>query len=212
MKKALIAGAVLLLLALAVVLAWKYLGAAEPPPAVESAPSAARTEPPLGPEPVKPTAKAAAPAKPKDATEVPPTIYENLQNRLDALAAAYVAGDAAAAERAMWPNHAVARPNGETLQRSELLGQWMTEWEGFKDRKLSFVIEEVYIEEDQVTAYWTVELSAKILGEDGELHDYAVHGLQKAIFQPGRGVDLLDEPIQYHGFEQTWDGMTFKPQ
>jgi len=212
MKKTLIAGAVLLLLALAAGVAWKYFGAVEPPAAVEPAPRAAKAEPPSGPEPAKLTAKAEAPVKPTDATEAPPTIYENLQNRLDALAAAYVAGNAAAAERAMWPNHAVVRPNGDTLQRSELLGQWMTEWEGFKDRKLTFVIEEVYVNDDQVEAYWTIDLSAKVLGDDGELHDYAIHGLQKAIFQPGRGVDLLDEPIKYHGFEQTWDGMTFKPQ
>jgi len=211
MKRTLIAGAALLL-ALAAVVAWKYFGAAEPPPAAEPVPPAAKAEPPLGPEPAKPMAKEAAPTRPTGATEAPPTIYENLQNRLDAIAKAYVAGDAAAAERAMWPNHAVVRPNGDTLQRSELLGQWMTEWERFKDRTLSFVIEEVYVEDDQVTAYWMIDLSAKVLGEDSELHDYAVHGLQKAIFQPGRGVDLLDEPIQYHGFEQTWDGMAFKPQ
>jgi hypothetical protein len=208
-------GAALLALAVVAFLVWKVLD--RPAPVVEVT-RPAQAESPLVPEPpgrpasATSAAAAALPAKPKDATEAPPTIYENLQNRLDAIAKAYVAGDAAAAERAMWPNHAVVRPNGDTLQRSELLGQWMTEWEGFKDRKLSFVIEEVYVEDDQVTAYWTIDLSAKVLGEDGELHDYAVHGLQKAIFQPGRGVDLLDEPIKYHGFEQTWDGMTFKPQ
>jgi hypothetical protein len=212
MKKTLIAGAVLLLLALAAGVAWKYFGAAERPPAVEPAPPAAKAEPPLRPETVKPAAKVAAPPKPTGATEAPPTIYENLQNRLDAIAAAYVAGDATAAERAMWPNHAVERPNGETLQRSELLGQWMTEWASFKDRKLHFALSEVYVEDQQVTAYWTMELTAKVLGEDSELHDFEARGLQKAMFQRERGVDLLDGPILYHGYEQTWDGMTFKPQ
>lgn len=209
-KSAFVAGIVMI--ALGGALVWSYLvqpnAAVEAPAAVDAPPVAPAATAPAA----APAASAAAPAKPPNAVEAPPTVYEALQNRLDALAKAYTAGDPVAAERAMWPNHAVTRPNGKTLDRSELIGQWMTEWESFKQRKLVFAIDEVYIEDNQVTAYWSMELTAQVLGEDGEMHDFDARGLQKAIFQRERGVDLLERPIDYHGYEQTWDGMTFKPE
>lgn len=211
--RAVVAGA-LLLLALGGVLIWTYLAQPAPgaPPA-PTAPAIAERAPVPQVAPATPARVAlAAPSKPPAAAAAPRSVYEALQDRLDAIAKAYVAGDAAGAERAMWPNHAVVRPNGQTLQRSELLGQWMTEWESFQQRRLSFAINEVYIEDEQVTAYVSMDLAAQVLGEDGEMHDFAALGLQKMTFQRERGVDVLERPIEYHGYEQTWDGLTFKPQ
>lgn len=155
-------------------------------------------------------AAAASPAAKGEGTEA--SVYEALQQRLDAIAKAYNDGNPQAAERAMWPNHAVVRPNGSILDRSALLGQWMTEWDRFSKRQLSFAIEEVHLDGATVTATWSMELTAEILGPDNEMHEFEARGTQRATYQRSGTAETLAGPIAYLGYEQTIDGMTYKPE
>lgn len=133
---------------------------------------------------------------------------EKLQQRLDAIAKAYNTGDGAAMERALWKNHAVTRPNGKTMYRSDLMGQWATEWVQFRNRSLSFAIEHIEEEGTNVTALWSVELTADLLDAAGEAHKLEFNGTQKAVYVRSGEDEMLDGPITYVRLDQTIDGYT----
>jgi len=129
-----------------------------------------------------------------------------LQFRLDALAMAYNQGDVAGLERAMWQNHAVVRPTGETMYRSDLIGQWTREWSDLGNRELSLVVETLTREGERLTAVWDLSLRGDVTDEKGEVHRMEIHGSQKATYTVAGQDWVLDGPIVYVGFERTIDG------
>jgi hypothetical protein len=187
-------------------------------PPVETATVAAPGVEPASPRPTPATGTAIAPAPPATATiattpPASPTTQDALQRRLDAIAKAYNDQDSAAAERAIWPNHAVERPpNGQTLERSELLGQWQTEWAQFQQPQLYFVIDHITEEAGVVTAVWDLRLIAKLVAPDGEEHEFELNGTQQAVYTRAGEVETLTRPIVYLGYEQTLDGQPWYPR
>lgn len=129
-----------------------------------------------------------------------------LQLRLDAFAKAYNQGDVAALERALWQNHAVVRPTGETMYRSDLIGQWTREWNDIANRELSFVVEQLTREGATITAVWDLTLRGDVTDEKGEVQRMEVNGSQKASYAIAGQDWILEGPIVYVGFERTIDG------
>jgi hypothetical protein len=185
---------------------------------VESVTIAAPATDPATPAPTPDVAVPVAPAPvataaPGTAPPASPTTQDALQRRLDAIAKAYNEQDSTAAERAMWPNHAVERPpNGKTLERSELLGQWQTEWAQLRQPQLYFMIDHITEEAGVVTAVWDLRLIAKLVAPDGEEHEFELNGTQQAVYTRAGEVETLTRPIVYLGYEQTLDGQPWYPK
>lgn len=131
---------------------------------------------------------------------------KHLQQRLDALALAYEQGDWRAAERAMWPNHAVVRPNGEHLERAEIREAWLEEWETTTNRDLKFYVEKVDVKGNLTAAQWTVLLTADLTDQGGEVHHLMINGTQTATLVGEGDEQMLDGAIVYTAFERKLDG------
>lgn len=129
-----------------------------------------------------------------------------LQFRLDAFAKAYNQGDVAALERALWQNHAVVRPSGETMYRTDLIGQWTREWNDIANRELGFVVEQLTREGATITAVWDLTLRGEVTDAKGEVHRMEINGSQKASYTITGQDWILEGPIVYVGFERTIDG------
>jgi hypothetical protein len=212
-KRSLVTGLAVAIVIGAALLAFLLMRPDAPPP--ESAIVATAAGDPATPAPaptVSTAPAAAAPAAPASTPPASPTTQDALQRRLDAIAKAYNDRDSAAAERAMWPNHAVERPNGQTLDRSELLGQWQTEWSQFQQPQLYFVIDHITEEDGIVTAVWDLRLIARLVAPDGEEHEFELNGTQQAIYTRAGDVETLTRPIVYLGYEQTLDGQPWYPK
>ncbi len=134
-----------------------------------------------------------------------------LQTRLDSIAQAYNRGDAAAAEKSLWANHAVVRPDGRVVYRSDLIGQWSTEWAQLRNRNLAYTVEECNQEAGKVSARWSLKLTADVLGEDGETHQFEFGGSQEAHYIRDGEEESLLEPIVYTRVYQTVDGYPVNP-
>lgn len=130
----------------------------------------------------------------------------SLEARLDKIAEAYNAGNIKAIELALFPNHAVVRPNGEHLDRAGVLLNWQEEWQLFPKRELRLAVLSFEQRGDEVSASWTVDLRADTHDEDGEVHVYEFHGVQEARYRLVDGQPALASPITYSSFEQTMDG------
>jgi hypothetical protein len=187
--------------------AW-WMTQAEAPPIetrVAATPGAA-----VPPQPVAGPIASAAAAKLDAPTAAKPSassvLGKRVQQRLDALAQAYEQGDARAIERAMWPNHAVIRPDGERFDRRELLALWAEEWESFRNRDLKFYVEEVIEDGVRATVIWTILLTADLTAASGETHHMMINGKQQATIVGGGDTEALEGPIEYTTLERTLDG------
>jgi hypothetical protein len=98
------------------------------------------------------------------------------------------------------------------MDRSELIGQWMTEWEQFGKRMLTFELGHVEEEGARVEATWIMHLTAEIAGTDGETRQFEMRGTQRALYDRSGYDEWLVEPIEYLGFEQTMDGNPYRPE
>ena len=179
--------------------------AAEAPPA-GMPPAPVTSVPATTPAPAM-AATSAAPSAPASAAV--PAAGDDLaalQSRLDAFAAAYNAADVAALERVLWKNHAVERPTGEVMYRSELIGQWTREWTELANRELSFVVETLSREGEQITAVWDLSVRGDVTDEKGQVHKLEINGSQRATYAVTGQDWVLDGPIVYVGFERTIDG------
>lgn len=166
-------------------------------PSVSTAPASIPTR--AAPESIAAAGTATAPAAAGDDLAA-------LQLRLEAFAKAYNQGDVAALERALWQNHAVVRPTGETMYRSDLIGQWTREWNDIANRELSFVVEQLTREGTAITAVWDLTLRGDVTDEKGEVHRMEINGSQKASYAVAGQDWILAGPIVYVGFERTIDG------
>lgn len=181
-------------------------------PTVQAGPAAVVPAAAPGRLPAAPAPTAQANAVATTGPVDPATFFrEKIQARLNALAEAYNAGDAAAAERALDDNHAVIRPDGRTLYRSDVLGQWAIEWTQFQNRSLVFEVEFVEVEGDSVKALWTVDLRAEFLGEDSQPHELEFNGTQLAMYRKDGEKLSLQEPIRYTRAYQAIDGISVNP-
>ena len=124
---------------------------------------------------------------------------------------AYNQGDVEAAEKAMWKNHAVTRPNGVTLDRDHLLAQWKKEWETLGNRKLSYKVREVSDVNGLTVATWSVEATGDATYPDGTTHAFHLVGTQHAGFKQQAGDEMLDGPIIFLDATQTMDGQPWAP-
>lgn len=208
-----VAGGALVVAVLAAAALWYSAREAAPPePVVAPAPVApvAAAGAPVSPaasEPATGVATAAA-AKAPASTAVPASDDDvaAVQGRLDAFARGYNARDVAAVERALWQNHAVVRPTGETMYRPDLLAQWAREWTDFRSHELSFVVDQVRREGPELTAVWDLTLLADLVDAQGTVHKMEIHGSQRATWTVSGDDWVLAEPIAYVGFERTIDG------
>lgn len=132
-----------------------------------------------------------------------------LQQRLDALALAYEQGNWSAAERAMWPNHAVVRPDGTQLDRADLKEVWLEEWEAFRNRDLRFYVEKLDAKGNVAAARWTILLTADVADQDGNMRHMMVNGVQAATLVGDGDEQKLDGAIVYTSFERTLDGFAW---
>ena len=182
--------------------AWYFL---QSPPATTSATPSPEAQPAAATN-----ASAAAPVVPAAATAAAPPAQGDdlaaLQFRLDAFARAYNEGNVAGLERVLWQNHAVVRPTGETMYRSDLIGQWTREWSELGNRELSFVVESVSREGDKLTAVWDLTLLGDVTDDKGVVHKMEINGSQKASYTVAGADWILEGPIVYVGFERTIDG------
>jgi hypothetical protein len=207
MRKALFAVAVIALVVAGTL--WLFVTRPQPPDtaAVPLEPLPAVTVAAAGPA----TAAAAAPATRGSASgaalpaEASPG-RKHLQERLDALALAYEQGNWSAAERAMWPNHAVVRPNGEHLERGEIRDAWQEEWEGLSNRNLKFYVEKFDVKGGVAAAEWTVLLTADLTTQGGGVHHMMINGIQAATLVGEGAEQRLDGAIVYTAFERKLDG------
>lgn len=195
-----------------------YLSLLEPEAVAELSPPADVAPAPAGPpaSPIVPVpapgtpvaaAAVAAPAAPAEPAETESgDDLAALQLRLDALAKAYNERDVVGLERAMWQNHAVVRPTGETMYRADLLGQWTREWTDFRKHQLSFVVDQVRREGDKLTAVWDFALVAQVADPQGGAHEMEINASQRATYAVHGEDWVLDGPIVYVGFERTLDG------
>lgn len=179
---------------------------AEQPDAI--APPAAHAAPAAPPAPAA-TSTAASTASAAGGTPAVASAADDLtalQSRLEALAKAYNERDVPGLERAMWKNHAVVRPTGETMYRADLIGQWTREWSDFRKHQLSFVVDQVRRDGEQLTAVWDLVLVADVTDAQGAVHVMEINASQRAVYTVSGGDWVLDGPIAYVGFERTLDG------
>ena len=174
--------------------------------------------PPIPVVPPAPASPAQAPAAPSATTTSAASVSDSsaaaseaddlaaLQQRLEALAKAYNERDVAGLERAMWKNHAVVRPTGETMYRADLIGQWTREWSDFRKHQLSFVVDQVRRDGEELTAVWDLVLVADVTDAQGAVHEMEINASQRATYTVNGGDWILDGPIVYVGFERTIDG------
>ncbi|MEK6805858.1 MAG: hypothetical protein AABY95_04345 [Pseudomonadota bacterium] len=182
----------------------------EPAPLMQPVEKAGIVPPGLAPS--KPASlPAPVPAAGTSEKQVHSPVRDALQARLDAIARAYNKGDASAADRALWENHAVVRPNGVSLSRSDLLDQWKREWTESQNRSLSYAIEQVTESDSNVTAIWSLILTSDVQDSQGEWHKYELNARQKAGYIQSGGREILEGPITFLEYEQTMDGFPWNP-
>lgn len=194
---------------LAVVVALgRWRSGSELTPALADAAAPAEAAAQLAPRSA-PAPAAATPAAPVVSTSAAAAaeLRTKMQERLDALAKAYEQGDARAAERAMWPNHAVVRADGEKFGRRELLANWAEEWAAIQNRNLKFYVEDIIEDGARVTAVWTILLTGDLANADGDGGHMMINGKQQATLT--RDLESLDGPIEYTAFERTLNGFAW---
>jgi hypothetical protein len=175
-----------------------------PPPAPVLA--ASMPVPPLAPAPVTAAEQPNAAVAPVAAPAPSAAAQVRLQARLDAMALAYEEGDARAMELALWPNHAVVRPDGELLDRAALLATWAQEWQAFQNRSLDFYVESIRESGDGTVATWTLLLTADVPDSAGDLQHIMITGKQQATLLGSGDGERLQGPITYLGFERAYNG------
>lgn len=172
----------------------------------------------LAPDPIQDATLPAVSATSANTTSADTAGNENaaargqLQSRLDAIAQAYNDGNIKAIELALWKNHAVVRPNGQHLDRDGVLKNWTREWTQFQNRKLALAIVSFEKADDYVNASWSIDLTADIEDEFGEIHKFKMHGLQEARYLITADGELLDGPITFAAAEQTMNGEPWSTQ
>ena len=111
----------------------------------------------------------------------------------------------------MWSNHAVIRPNGELLDREQLLAQWQKDWDSFKNQKMTLTVAQITKRENSVEATWTLDLIADTADPQGAIHKYHLAGTQGARYVQNGSEELLDGPIKFIDSTITMDGMPWTP-
>jgi len=136
---------------------------------------------------------------------------KKLQERLSALALAYNNGDLKAARKAMWGNHAVIRPSGDSLDREQLLAQWQKDWDSLKNRKMTLTVAQITKLEKSVEATWSLDLIADTEDAEGAIHKYRLSGTQRARYAQNGNEELLEGPIKFTHSSTTVDGKPWPP-